>query len=85
MIVSGEELESWKKARKATGQLDDPRLDSMVALYYYHYSIGKGNISISTFSTLSNKKLQVLERFRNVFQLPYQRYHDIEIAVAQSE
>jgi signal transduction histidine kinase/coenzyme F420-reducing hydrogenase delta subunit len=85
LIVSGEELVSWKKARKATGQLDDPRLDSIETLYYYHYSIGIGNVSISTFSSLSNKKLQVLERFRNVFQLPYQRYHDIEIAVAQSE
>ena len=85
LIVSGEELESWKKARKATGQLDDPRLDSLETLYYYHYSIGAGNVSISTFSSLSDKKLQVLERFRNVFQLPYQRYRDIEIAVAQTE
>ncbi len=42
-------------------------------------------MSISTFSSLPDEKLQVLERFRNVFQLPYQRYHDIEIAVAQSE
>jgi signal transduction histidine kinase len=83
--VTGEELESWKKARKETGQLDDPRLDSMETLYYYHYSIGAGNVSISTFSSLSEEKLQVLERFRNVFQLPYQRYHDIEIVVAQSE
>jgi signal transduction histidine kinase len=85
LIVSGEELESWKKARKETGQLDDPRLDSLETLYYYHYSIGAGNVSISTFSSLSDKKLQVLERFRNVFQLPYQRYRDIEIAVAQTE
>jgi signal transduction histidine kinase len=65
--------------------LDDPRLDTMETLYYYHYSIGAGNVSISTFTSLSEEKLQVLERFRNVFQLPYQRYHDIEIAVAQTE
>src|SRR4029079_13020441 len=29
-------------------------------------------------------KMEILQRFRNVFQLSYQRYHDIEQAEAQA-
>ena len=84
LIIANEELAAWKKFRKATGQLDDPRLDPIDTLYYYHYFMGSGNVSISTFAALSKEKIQLLERFRNVFQLPYQRYQDIEVAEAQA-
>ncbi len=84
IVLTGEKLESWKKIRKATGQLEDRRIKSMKALYYYYYSIGPGDIGISTFSCISKEKMQILQRFRNVFQLSYQRYSDIEQAEAQA-
>jgi len=80
----GRDLEDWKAFRKKIGEKDDPRIDKADALYYYFYSIGTGSIGISTFSVVAGEKLNVLKRFRNVFNLSYQRYTDIALAAAQA-
>ena len=74
---SGKELEEWIAFRKKMGEQDDQRIEKTDALYYYFYSIGIGSIGISTFNAVSEEKLNVLKRFRNVFDLAYKRYIDI--------
>ncbi len=82
---TGKDLEEWKKFRKLIGEKDDPRLNQNSGLYYYFYSIGIGSIGISTFGAISDEKIAMLKRFRNVFHLSYQRYSDIAKAEAQAK
>ncbi len=77
MIFTGRELEDWKEFRRQNGEKDDPRLDLYPALYYYFYSIGLGDIGISTFAPIGDSKRGILQRFRNVFDLAYRRYADV--------
>ncbi len=80
----GDELKEWKRFRKKRGEPDDPRLKNIKALYYYFYSIGTGSIGISTFGSIAKEKLDLLKRFRNVFDLSYRRYLDVTQAEAQA-
>ena len=83
-VYSGKELKDWKEFRKRNGEYDDPRVENITSLYYYFYSIGIGSIGISTFSAIGGEKLELLKRFRNVFDLAYRRYVDITNAEAQA-
>ncbi|MGC4036999.1 MAG: ATP-binding protein [Chitinophagaceae bacterium] len=84
MVYAGNSLEEWRAFRKKSGEADDPRLDHIEALYYYFYSIGTGSIGISMFKAANPEQLNVLKRFRNVFDLAYKRYVDITNAEAQA-
>ncbi len=84
LIVTKHELESWKQRRRESGEYEDPRLNNLDALYYYFYSIGVGAIGISTFSSITEEKLNVLKRFRNVFDFAYRRYADVAQAETQA-
>lgn len=81
---SGKELKDFRELRKNNGELDDPKLEDSSSLHYYFYSIGNGSIGISTYSAITAEKLELLKRFRNVFNLSYQRYTDIALAEAQA-
>ncbi|MFZ1321062.1 MAG: ATP-binding protein [Ignavibacteria bacterium] len=81
----GKELEEWKRFRKSRGEKNDPRLNKISALYYFFYSIGSGSIGISTFGPISKEKLELLKRFRNVFEFAYRRYIDVTQAEAQTK
>ncbi|MBK7110010.1 MAG: nuclear transport factor 2 family protein [Bacteroidetes bacterium] len=81
----GKDLTEWKKFRKKIGEKTDSRLATTKGLYYYFYSIGIGSIGISTFGPISSEKKILLKRFRNVFNLSYQRYIDIANAEAQAK
>ncbi len=83
-VLSGEELESFKKVRVETGQKDDPRLYDAHALYYYGYSIGVGDFTISTLKPIDGSQRIILKKFRNVFDLAYKRYNDISNAEARA-
>ncbi len=80
----GKDLEDWKVFRKKGGEYDDSRVENTTALYYYFYSIGTGSIGISAFNAIGEEKLELLKRFRNVFNLSYQRFMDITLAEAQA-
>jgi signal transduction histidine kinase len=82
---TGKDLAEWRKFRKKIGEKDDPRLDKNKGVYYYFYSIGTGSIGMSTFGPISKEKKELLKRFRNVFNLSYQRYVDIAKAEAQAK
>ncbi|HLO37846.1 MAG TPA: nuclear transport factor 2 family protein, partial [Lacibacter sp.] len=85
LVVTKEELESWKQRRRDSGEYEDTRLNNIDALYYYFYSIGVGAIGISTFSSISEDQLNTLKRFRNVFDFAYRRYTDVTQAEAQAK
>jgi signal transduction histidine kinase len=80
----GKELEVWRAHRKKTHQLPDPKLDEASAAYYYFFSIGPGALGVTAYSPLSEIDLMTFKRFRNVFELAYRRYIDIEKALAQA-
>jgi signal transduction histidine kinase len=83
--IEGETLTDWRQYLKTGQEKVDPRLESASALYYYIYSIGPGALGVSTYDTpMPDEDVVVLKRFRNVFQLAYRRYLDIEQAEAQA-
>ena len=84
VVISKDELNDWTEFRKNSGQSDDARLDEAEALYYYLFSIGNGDVGISTFNPISESQIKILKRFRNVFNLAYKRHTDITLAEAQA-
>ncbi|MGI8892968.1 MAG: sensor histidine kinase, partial [Bacteroidia bacterium] len=78
------ELQDWIAFRKENNEADDPRLENIQSLHYYNYSVGSSGIGISTYKSITKEQLELLERFKNVFQLAYQRYSDISLAEAQA-
>ena len=80
----GEELKVWREYRKQTNQLPDPKLDATTSSHYYFYSIGSGALGVTTYAPLSEEQIDLFKRFRNVFDLAYRRFLDIEKAEAQS-
>jgi len=83
-MIKEDQLEEWKNFRKNSGQIDDPRLDNATALYYYFFSIGIGDIGISTLQPIDEHQIKILKRFRNVFDLAYRRFNDIALAEEQT-
>jgi signal transduction histidine kinase len=81
-VIKEDQLKEWKDFRKKSGQKDDPRLENATALYYYFFSIGIGDIGISTLQPIDESQVKILKRFRNVFDLAYRRYTDISQAEA---
>ncbi|KAA3614839.1 MAG: hypothetical protein D8M58_10315 [Calditrichaeota bacterium] len=83
--VTGKELDEWRDHRKQANHLPDAELEKATSLYYYCYSIGTGALGISSFEEINNESLEILKRFRNVFNLSHQRYIDISQAEAQAK
>jgi signal transduction histidine kinase len=84
VVVKGKALAEFLTFRKKSGQVYDKRLLKAKEINYYFFSVGVGNIGISNFGKIDNSQLQLLKRFRNVFNLSYQRYTDIAKAEAQA-
>ena len=80
----GEALQRWRDYRKQTGQLSDPKLDEATSSHYYFYSIGAGALGVTTYAPLSEEQIDLFKRFRNVFELAYRRFIDIQRAEAQA-
>jgi hypothetical protein len=84
LIITGSKLKEWKVFMDANNEAPDERLGNAKSLYYYIYAVGDASIGISTFSPIQAEKLDVLKRFRNVFDLAYSRFVDINKAGAQA-
>jgi signal transduction histidine kinase len=82
--LSGSKLKDWIEFRKRNGEKTDPKLRKAAAIHYYFYSIGDGAMGISTLKTIPDEQINILKRFRNVFDLAYKRYTDIAHAEAQA-
>ncbi|MGB3074569.1 MAG: hypothetical protein WBB36_04580, partial [Chitinophagales bacterium] len=85
VIIPENEMATWRAYREEIGYLPDPKLNEATSVYYYSYSIGLGALSISSFKPVAADQIKILEQFRNVFNLSYQRYADIALAEAQAK
>ena len=83
-VVEGQDMSEWKAFRLSNGEYDDPRIADAEVLYYYFYSVNNGIVGISTFKKITSAQLDILKKFRNVFDLAYKRYLDISKAEAQA-
>ena len=84
VIISEKEMTQWRTYREELGYQPGRKLNKAKTVYYYSYSIGLGALSISSFKPVAKEPLKILERFRNVFHLCYQRYTDIARAEEQA-
>ena len=81
----GKKLKDWYAYQKTTNQFADKYLLTAHSLNYYWYSLGVVAMGISTYQPLSKAEQELFARFRNVFELAYKRYIDIEKAEAQAK
>jgi hypothetical protein len=80
----GDEIKNWMNYQAKAGQWVDPHLKKIESVHYYFYSIGQGALGISTYAPLAKEAISLFKRFRNVFQLAYQRFADIQKAEARA-
>ncbi len=83
--LEGAALKEWYAFQQTTNQFDDTHLAIATSLNYYWYSIGSVALGISTYAPLNEEEINLFKRFRNVFELAYRRFIDIEKAIAQAK
>ncbi|MEO7174438.1 MAG: nuclear transport factor 2 family protein, partial [Saprospiraceae bacterium] len=83
--IKDKELKDWYTYQKTTNQYADAYLENAEILCYYWYSLGPVALGISTYFALTEDEINLFKRFRNVFELAYRRYLDIEQAIAQAK
>ena len=85
LFIEGKEVKAWYEYQKTTNQFADIYLEKAAALCYYWYSLGPVALGISTYVFLNEEEINLFKRFRNVFELAYRRFIDIELALAQAK
>jgi signal transduction histidine kinase len=83
--LKGKDLREWIAYQKTTNVFIDKYLEKAHSLNYYWYSLGPVAMGMSTYYPLSKDELAVFKRFRNVFDLAYRRFLDIELALSQAK
>jgi len=83
--IKGNEFEAWRNWRMGVDNRNHPDLATASSMCFYLHSVGAGMLGISTFDPISNDHLDILRRFKNVFELSYRRYIDIEKAETQAK
>ena len=76
--LTGQEVIDWVEYQSTTPQFVDTHLYNVSSLHYYWYSLGSIALGMSTYAPLTETELNLFKRFRNVFDLAYRRYLDIE-------
>ena len=84
VFIKDKELKDWYAYQKTTNQYADTYLENAEILCYYWYSLGPVALGISTYASLTEDEINLFKRFRNVFELAYRRFLDIEKAIAQA-
>ena len=82
--LTSQKTKEWYAFQKTTNQFADSFLLKASSLNYYWYSLGPVALGISTYAPLSKEEQDLFVRFRNVFELSYRRFLDIEQAAAQA-
>jgi signal transduction histidine kinase len=82
--LKGQEVKDWYKYQQTTNQFADSFLEEAKTLNYYMFSLGPVALGISTYSPLIEEEINLFKRFRNVFELAYRRFLDIQKAEAQA-
>jgi signal transduction histidine kinase len=83
--LKGKKVQEWYSfQKKSTNQFADTYLAKASSLNYYWYSLGPVALGVSTYAPLKKEEEELVVRFKNVFELAYRRYLDIEKASAQA-
>ncbi|MDP3915067.1 MAG: hypothetical protein Q8R96_15175, partial [Bacteroidota bacterium] len=82
--LEGQQVKDWYEYQKTTNQFADSFLEGAQTLNYYMFSLGPVALGISTYSPLKEEEINLFKRFRNVFELAYRRFLDIQKAEAQA-
>lgn len=83
--LKGKKVQEWYAfQQKSTNQFADKYLAKASSLDYYWYSLGPVALGVSTYAPLNKEEEELVVRFKNVFELAYRRYLDIETATAQA-
>ncbi len=82
--LEGQQVKDWYEYQKTTNQFADSFLEGAQTLNYYMFSLGSVALGISTYSPLKEEEINLFKRFRNVFELAYRRFTDIQKAEAQA-
>ncbi len=82
--LAGKDLADWLAYQQTTNVFVDPFLAQTASLHYYWYSLGPIAMGLSSYAPLPDEALTLFKRFRNVFDLAYRRYLDIEKAQMQA-
>ena len=82
--LNGMEVQDWYQYQQGTNQFADSFLEKAESLSYYWYSLGPVALGMSTYAPLSEEEINLFKRFRNVFELAYRRFNDIQKAEAQT-
>ncbi|MEO7307878.1 MAG: hypothetical protein ABIR78_00515, partial [Ferruginibacter sp.] len=85
IFIKNKELKDWYAYQKTTNQFADTFLENAEILCYYWYSLGPVALGISTYVPLTEDEINLFKRFRNVFELAYRRFLDIEKAIGQAK
>ncbi|MFT3910265.1 MAG: ATP-binding protein [Ferruginibacter sp.] len=83
-FLKGKEVKDWYEFQKTTNVFPDKYLETATSLNYYWFSLGPVALGISTYKLLNEEDINLFKRFRNVFDLSYRRFLDIEKALAQA-
>jgi signal transduction histidine kinase/DNA-directed RNA polymerase subunit N (RpoN/RPB10) len=82
--LEGDLLKDFIEQQKKGPEFVDPFLFTSGSLSWYWHSLGPVALGISTYAPLNENEVELFKRFRNVFELAYRRYLDIEKAEAQA-
>jgi len=82
--IKGKKVKEWLAYQKTTNVFIDKYLKTASSLNYYWHSLGPVALGVSTYAPLNKEEEELVVRFRNVFELSYRRYLDIEQATAQA-
>jgi signal transduction histidine kinase len=82
--LRSKEVRDWYEYQKTTNQFADTFLETAESLSYYWYSLGPVALGMSTYIPLNEQEINLFQRFRNVFELAYRRFVDIEKAEEQA-
>ena len=76
--LEGKELKDWYTFQQTTNQFVDTHLEVATSLNYYWFSLGPAALGISTLCPTEGTEIALFGRFRNVSELAYRRFLDIE-------
>lgn len=82
--IKGKKVKDWIDYQKTTNVFIDKYLKTASSLSYYWFSLGPVALGISTYHLLTEEEINLFKRFLKVFELAYQRFLDIELAIAQA-
>jgi hypothetical protein len=82
--IKGTKLKEWIAYQNNTKAFIDKYLYKTPSLSYYWYSLGRGALGVSCYSSLTKEEENLFKRFAKVSELSFCRYFEIQKAEVQA-